>query len=590
VRGQPGQLLHIALPRFVENVSYLPPRVLDLLEIAAYVFAADRYISRGPKVAVEYQSWSRYLDFHIRVRDHQFWSKARVVELLSDALTFMTGDAEYTFHFEPGHSTPPTNLFDRPGFSIDPPASTVIPTLFSGGLDSLSGVVDLLSKGDEKVVLVSHESQHGTVHTQRALVTALERRYPKRVHHYSFDCTLREKRAREETQRSRSFLYASIAYAIASAYKQKQFFVYENGVTSINLYRREDLANARASRTTHPQTIAKIEAFLSLIDEGEFKIHLPYMFKTKAEIIEDLKLHAPELISSTVSCTRTFNIEGEATHCGQCFQCIDRRMAAYAAEAEQIDHRGLYTYDIITDPIDESEAKTTALDYIRQAISLAHGCVDKFAATYSADLAQLLEYLPKELSDSEKVNRVWELFRRHGGQVKKALLRMRSLHDDVFRQTPKDSLLGMVSEKEYLKPEPSRLVETLSAIIGPAIGEMFAENKPKDEPDLNKKLGALLRTHNDRIRSEHPTVSFACAQVVPDHLLRDADLLIEVKYIRGKTSPSKATEAIAADLTKYPPEKFILFVIYDPEHKIASDETYCADIEDKGRNRVLIVR
>jgi hypothetical protein len=85
-------------------------------------------------------------------------------------------------------------------------------------------------------------------------------------------------------------------------------------------------------------------------------------------------------------------------------------------------------------------------------------------------------------------------------------------------------------------------------------------------------------------------VSFACAQVVPDHLQLDADLLIEAKYIRGKTSPSKATEAIAADLTKYPPEKFILFVIYDPQHKILSDKTYCADIEGKGRNRVLIIR
>jgi hypothetical protein len=101
-------------------------------------------------------------------------------------------------------------------------------------------------------------------------------------------------------------------------------------------------------------------------------------------------------------------------------------------------------------------------------------------------------------------------------------------------------------------------------------------------------LGALLRTHVSRIRSEHPTTSFACAQVIPDHL--DVDLLIEAKYIRGKTSPSKATEGIAADLTKYPPKKFILFVIYDPQHMIPSDQTFLADIESKGRNRVLIIR
>jgi len=588
IKGQPGQIIHIALPQFVQNVFYLPSRVLDLLEIATYIFAADRCLSRGPKVAVEYHSWSRYFDFYIRVRDHKFWAREDVVRLLADALTFMTGDAEYTFHFEPGHTTPPTNLFDKPAFSIDPGESKVVTTLFSGGLDSLSGVLELLSNGDAKIILVSHQSQPGTIHTQRALVEALKAKYPNRIHHYSFNCTLREKRGPEETQRTRSFLYTSIAYAIASAYKQDNFFVFENGVTSINLYRREDLANARASRTTHPQTIAKIKALFSLLGDTEFKICLPYLFKTKAEVLGDLKTRSPELISSTVSCTRTFKVEGEATHCGHCFQCIDRRIAAYSAEAEEFDHQGLYVSDLINDPINDAEAKTTALDYIRQAKSLLYDSIDKFASEHLDELAQIVGYLPEDLSESETVNKLWEIFRRHGLQVKKALLRMRSLHDDVFGPIHKDSLLGIVSEREYLKPELIRLAETLSAIIGPAIGEMFAENKPKDEPDLNKKLGALLRTHNDRIRSEHPTASFACAQVVPDHL--DADLLIEAKYIRGKTSPSKATEGIAADLTKYPTDKFILFVIYDPQHKIASDKIYCSDIESKGRNKVLIIR
>lgn len=588
IEGQPDQRLRIGLPRFVQDVYHLPPRILDLLEIAGYVFAADRCISRGPKDAVEYHTWSRLIEFHIRVRDYEFWAQPAVTIALSNTLTFMTGDAEYTFHFEPGHSTPPTGLFDRPGFSLDLRGAGIVITLFSGGLDSLCGALDLLAFGDSKVVLVSHQSQPGTTRTQRALAQALQQRYPRRALHYSFECTLRDVRAREETQRTRSFLYTSIAYAIASAYNQNSFSVYENGVTSINLHRREDLINARASRTTHPQTMAKIAALLSLIGETEFKIDLPYMFNTKVEIVKKLKSCAPELISSAVSCSRTFDVEGQATHCGRCFQCIDRRIAAYAVGAEKLDHRGLYTYDIIADPIDDREAQTAALDYIRQAISFSRDSIDKFEDEYLAELAQILDYLPVNLSDPDKISMIWTLFTQHGTNVKQALSRMRSLHDDVFGPIHKDSLLGMISEKEYLKPELIRLAETLSAIIEPAIGEMFAKNKPKDESDLNKKLGALLRTHVSRIRSEHPTTSFACAQVVPDH--RNVDLLIEAKYIRGKTSPSKATEGIAADLTKYPPEKFILFVIYDPQHMIPSDKTFCADIESKGRNKVLIIR
>ena len=588
IDGQPGQRLRIGLPRFVQNVYHLPHRILDLLEIASYVFAADRCISRGPNDALEYHTWSRLIDFHIRVRDHKFWTQPTIIRALSDVLTFMTGDAEYTFNFETGHSTPPTSLFDRPGFSIDPAGAGVVVTLFSGGLDSLCGTLDLLTSGGHKVVLVSHESRAGTIHTQRALIGALEKKYPKRVHHYSFACTLRDVRAQEETQRTRSFLYTSIAYAIASAHHKDNFFVYENGVTSINLRRREDLANARASRTTYPQAMAKMASLLSLIGETEFKIVLPYMFKTKAEIAEKLKSRSPELISSTVSCTRTFDLEGEATHCGRCVQCIDRRLAAYSVGAENLDHRGLYTYDIITDPINDPEARTTALDYIRQAISFSGDSIDKFEQEYLADLVQVLDYLPENLSDADKVSNIWALFSQHGDYVRKALSKMRSLHDDVFRQIDPRSLLGMVAGREYLRPELIRLADTIASIIEPALGDMFARTKPKDEPDLNTKLGALLRTHEKRIRSEHPAASFACAQVVPDH--SDVDLLIEAKYIRGKTPPSKATEGIAADLTKYPPEKFILFVIYDPEHKIVSDKTYRADIEGKGRNKVLIVR
>lgn len=590
IKGQNHRYLRMGLPRFVQDVYHLPPCLLDLLEIAGYVFAADRLISRGPKDAVEYQAWSRHIDFHIRIRDHGFWSQARVKAALSQALTFMTGDAEYTFRFEPGHSTPPTGLFDRPGFSIDSGGTEIAVALFSGGLDSLSGVLDLLSSTDQKVVLVSHQSRPATVHTQRALVKALEYEYPKRIYHYSFECTLRGVRAREETQRTRSFLYTSIAHAIASAYRQNVFYVYENGVTSINLPRREDLANARASRTTHPQTMAKLAALFSLIREAEVKIHLPYMFKTKAEIIKNLLSHAPQLISSAVSCTRTFDVEGRATHCGRCCQCIDRRIAAYSVGAEIFDHTGLYTYDIITDPINDPEARTTTLDYIRQAISFSRDSVDKFADQYFADVAEILDYLPDNLSDADKARKIWNLFCQHGNHVKEALLRMRSAHDDIFQQIDPQSLLGMISSKEYLRPEITRLADTIAAIIEPAIGDMFARTKPKDEPDLNAKLGVLLRTHENRIRSEHPTVSFACAQVVPDHLHLDANLLVEAKYIRSKTSPAKATEGIAADLTKYPSKAFILFVVYDPQHRIHSDRTFTADIQSKGRNRVLIIR
>ena len=582
--------VRITLPQFVQDVYHVSDRVLDLLEIASYVFAADRRIYRGEKDSVEYHSWSRVLHFYIRVRDYEFWSSPSVKACLSELLMFMTGDSLISFTFEPGHSTPPTGLFDHPEFSIDRDPSPPRVTLFSGGLDSLCGVIDLLTESNDKVMLVSHESRPSTVHTQRALLEALQGQFPGRVSRYAFGCTLSQGRASDETQRSRSFLYTAIAYAIASVHKENSFNVYENGVTSINLPRREDLMNARASRTTHPQTMSRLASLYSLIGEKPFCISLPYLNLSKADVIARLYSKSPGLIPSSVSCTKTFNLTGEASHCGYCIQCIDRRIAGWAAGAEDRDHRGLYDHDIISDPIDDPEARTTLVDYVRQAKKFADQSLDAFAEEYLSDLGDLLDYVLEGSSDSDKTRTIWSLLRRHGTNVKDALTRMRTLHDDVYSSIPKTSLLGMISEREHLKPEVIRLRDSMIKIIVPALGDMFRQNKPKNESDLNQKLSALLGTHKGELRSEHPTVSFACARVVPDHLILGSDLLIEAKYIRGRTSPSKANEGIAADLTKYPETSFVLFVVYDPSHRIDNDSVFCSDIERKHRNRVVIVR
>src|SRR5437667_1300471 len=58
--------VRIALPGFVRQLLHIPPRLLDLLEIAAYVYCADRWSHRGGKSAVEYHSWSR--DFFSMLR------------------------------------------------------------------------------------------------------------------------------------------------------------------------------------------------------------------------------------------------------------------------------------------------------------------------------------------------------------------------------------------------------------------------------------------------------------------------------------------------------------------------------------------
>jgi 7-cyano-7-deazaguanine synthase in queuosine biosynthesis len=359
--------IKLALPDFVHDLFHLPDRILDLLEIAAYVFCADRLASRGRKDNVEYHSWSRLLHFVIKVRDFDFWDTHDVKEKLKEALTFMSGDRAYHFTFQPGHSTPPVSLFDTERFQIEPQQDTRV-ILFSGGLDSLAGIIECLENSSDQLCLISHRSGQGTARTQNQLIRALHECYPNRIKYYKFSCKLRGIRAREETQRTRAFLYTSIAYALSYALSQGEIFVYENGITSINFPKQENQINARASRTTHPKTIILLEKLFSDINQSEIKISTPFLWKTKADIFHILDgAGRRDFITSAVSCSQTFQHLGQATHCGGCSQCIDRRFAAYASELDDVDEGGIYTLDFIQKEIENSDVRNALIDYVRQA-------------------------------------------------------------------------------------------------------------------------------------------------------------------------------------------------------------------------------
>jgi 7-cyano-7-deazaguanine synthase in queuosine biosynthesis len=328
----PGRKLCLSLPPFVQNVYHLPHRILDLLELAAYIYAVDRYSPRGSRTDLEYHGWTRSFQIHCKVRDYKFWAQDHIKKAFVQALRFMSGDRSYDLIFYEGHATPPTSLFDRREFQLNPGKIPVAVLPFSGGLDSLAGAHAILSKTHLKVCLVSHQAQPGSKKTQDSLAAALSERFPRRVAHYRFSCHLKKIHASEETQRVRSFLFSSIAFAIATAYGQNTIHVYENGITSMNFPRRQDQINARASRTTHPQTMNLLSSFFSLVSDASFMILIPFLFKTKKDIFLEIR-NGPhsDLIPSTVSCSSTYTYPRQATHCGVCLQCVDRRIAAFSA-------------------------------------------------------------------------------------------------------------------------------------------------------------------------------------------------------------------------------------------------------------------
>jgi len=580
----------ISLLPFIRNVNHLPARVRDLLEIAAYVFNADRSFYRGKRDAVEFHGWGRNLHFHIKVRDYEFWNREKTKQALSEALTFMSGDEKYTFTFIPGRPTNATNLFDSKEFLTKPDHPSQI-TLFSGGLDSLAGVIDVLEKTDLHVYLVSHRPyQPSTTRTQNKLVEVLRKHYGNRIHHYPFYCSLRGVRARDENQRTRAFLYTSIAYALSKAFLLDGFYVYENGVTAINLPKREDMGHARASRTTHPKTIHLLKQFFSLVSESNVHISTPLLWSTKAEVFRLLKKNGKvNLISSAVSCSKTFRNTAAHTHCGECSQCIDRRIAAHAYDLQEYDHSGLYTFNFLRTPL-SGEAKTVALDYVRFATYFAKCSIDDFHARMINELVDISDFVG--LSDEVAIQQIFDLHHKHGQETLSALGRMVDLNYDYVTPLPGGSFLRLIVDYEHLKSPLTRFVDDVSEKLKQSIPIIFQRNPPKDENDFNDKVSGILATGQQKLEREHPSIPFALAKAVPDHSFKKNQVLIESKYIRKSTTPSKATEGIAADLTKYPIENHILFVIYDPYRSIANDEEFRQGFEEKrpGKCHVLIIR
>lgn len=464
-----GWNVNLRLNPFVTKIYKLSNRLKDLLEIAGYVFAADRKTYRGKPDDLEYHSWSRAFDFHINVRDLAFWKRKDVQEMLENALVFMSGDHSYKFNFYKATEDFPNSIFDTEKFEIQYPEKLKV-ALFSGGIDSLAGAIELLETTDSEICLVSHQSgQPGTVMTQRIIFEDLKKLYPARCTHYKFHCSLHGIQAKEETQRTRSFLYCSTAFAIAKTYKQNCIYVYENGITSLNFAETQDLINARSSRTTHPQTLSKLEELFTLIAEEDFDIYNPYLFKTKTDVVEVIKNYDKlDFLDNTVSCSATRNKKRNTTHCGECSQCIDRRFAVYAAEVENEDENGIYNFDFLRDDLLENDIKKRLTDYIRLANRWAKQDLDGWWDERGLEILEILDYI-EGVSDADKMKVLYNLCYKHSQNIEKAIKRMRDLYDSPLSPVRPNSFFNLIiGPREYLKEVSIKKEETPTEIEIPS--------------------------------------------------------------------------------------------------------------------------
>jgi 7-cyano-7-deazaguanine synthase in queuosine biosynthesis len=429
--------------RLVKNV---PDLLIDLIEIATYVYCADQATSRGGEAQVGMGSaWRRSFHFVIPVRNPNHWSNRKVLEPLCDTLSFLSED-DYTFEFEKAANPVPLDKYlelsgdDAAAFKAD----EVV--LFSGGLDSLSGAIEELAAGTKNVALVSHRSSSKIFDYQKQLVAELKHRFPKRLMHVPVLVTRQEPlRVQEHTQRSRSFLYTSLACVVAQLFGNVRIRFFENGVVSINLPISEQVVGARATRTTHPLVLERFREFFSAAVGKSIEVGNPFIWKTKADVIRSIvERGCGPLIKHTVSCTRSYDITKLHTHCGCCSQCLDRRFAVLAADAAEHDPAEMYKVELLTGERNRPNDQTMAESYVRTAVELRDLGELAFFGRFSGEAARVCSGFPALKSD-DVARQVLGLHQRHGQAIWEVLKAAVENHSaELVKQSlPPSSVLMM---------------------------------------------------------------------------------------------------------------------------------------------------
>jgi 7-cyano-7-deazaguanine synthase in queuosine biosynthesis len=308
---------------------------VDLLHMAAIAYTADLRIWRRYNGE---DGWSREIAIHALVTDVALWNNAgpTLVELLS----FLTGD-EWQVAFRCKSVSKEPSL----GKLTEPLPDGVC--LFSGGLDSFVGAIDLLAAG-RRLALVGHYG-----HSQREQIAAYEALKPiyeaQTLPLWFFVVPPRasEEQVVESTMRARSLLFLALGTCVASALPAgAPLYVPENGPISLNVPLTFGRAGTHSTRTTHPHTI---ELYRKLLEALGINVVLrtPYRFMTKGEMLKNCKNQEilKSGIHSTMSCSRPqagrFHKRPVGQHCGYCVPCIIRRASLYSvgldAEARNTD-------------------------------------------------------------------------------------------------------------------------------------------------------------------------------------------------------------------------------------------------------------
>jgi hypothetical protein len=362
------------------------PQAEDLFLLSVAVYCADRLYSRISSP----DGWCRDMAVSLPVVDADVWNTTR--PLAERTLGFLSGD-DWSLSFRQigkacGLNRPGTRLnLKRIWGNVD------AVSLFSGGLDSLVGVINWLEENPNgRIALVGHYDRAfgGPKIEQHRIYGLLCQKYgARRVQLLQTRVGLKGS-ACENTLRTRSLLFLSMGMLIASSIGPSvPLIVPENGTMSINVPLTPARRGTCSTRTTNPYFLLQFESWchqLGIVNP----ILNPLALKTKGECLRDCldKDLLSECAYWSVSCgkrgTRPYWQTRGAPQCGICVPCTYRRAAMFM---NHIPERG---YGIDPD-----------LDQLRAGLSATMGddmrafmyCLDHMKSPEDAKREIMLSYM-----------------------------------------------------------------------------------------------------------------------------------------------------------------------------------------------------
>ncbi len=204
---------------------------------------------------------------------------------------------------------------------------------------------------------------------------------------------------------------------------------------------------------------------------------------------------------------------------------------------------------------------------------------DSFAAQQGVKVPPHIHYENQILSEVSKIQSIKDFIKKTKQLIRKVKLK---------------------SKTSSVRPQGDTLAKLMNLLSKfPSVARQLRSRhnrretlKIEDEYDVQDLLHALLKIHFSDIREEEWTPSYAGGSSRMDFLLKNEQIVIEVKKTRNGLNDKEVGEQLLIDIARYskhPECKVLVCFVYDPEARIGNPIGLENDLNEMSTDNLIII-